>query len=81
MISDTYNGKFVHANDIVYRVDGAIKVGYACAFVPLDGNEMKNGEKKYVRKKLGGFCKHFFYSLDFPDCPSCIKNAMNFHLI
>jgi hypothetical protein len=50
MISDTYNGKFVHTNDIVYRVDGAIKVGYACAFVPLDQDELKNGEKKCVAK-------------------------------
>ena len=50
MISDTFRGRFVHANDIIYRVEGAKKLGYACTFVPMEPDDIKNGEKKYVGK-------------------------------
>lgn len=49
IVTDTnnpYNQTFVHANDIAYRVDDAVKIGYGCVFSPLDEPEIKNREKK-----------------------------------
>jgi hypothetical protein len=52
IISDTYKGKFVHANDIDYRVGDAMKIAYGCVFIPLDNDDIKNGEKKFSRLSI-----------------------------
>ena len=46
IVTDTPGGTIVHVNDIVYRVDDAIKIGYGCVFVPLDEADIRSGEKK-----------------------------------
>ncbi len=49
IVTDTNNPQnqtFVHANDIIYRVDDCIKLAHGCVFVPLDKLEIHNGEKK-----------------------------------
>ena len=42
----TLGRTIVHVNDILYRVPGAIKIGYGSVFVPIDNADMESGEKK-----------------------------------
>ncbi len=36
LITDTLGQAYVHANDLIYRIDGAKKIGHGCVFVPLE---------------------------------------------
>jgi len=47
LVTDEINGQtFLHANDILYRVNDAKKLGYACVFVPLENLDIQNNEKR-----------------------------------
>jgi len=47
LVTDEINGQTIlHANDILYRVDNAKKIGHACVFVPLENVDIQNNEKK-----------------------------------
>jgi len=47
LVTDEINGQtFLHANDILYRVDNAKKIGHGCVFAPLENLDIQNNEKK-----------------------------------
>lgn len=52
VIGDNNSEVYLHANDLAYRVNGAVKVGYASVFVPFDAHEIHNAKKKFDRLSI-----------------------------